>query len=396
MYAHVERIKRRKQNQDNQKKAKEVCWRLLDHCDFFRSHQPASLPCLLLLPPERMGGFQIWSHNWDDQSTPGQFFPVTFLILRSAYLVWEGQASITQPANFQEYSIVLIHCSKWPMGATNRNHKCIYIYTRTSTTQLYWSGKATKLYLSQHTAGGCHCCCLSCWVWGSYLKSLRISTFFPKQDWKTMENSGKKDWKVIQNTWDPWKHFLWSSWSPSTITQSPNRKSVIPDGNAQACSQAKASSTWVAMPMRKKASVKVCEVDVSALWGRHLATTHQNSKPQQKTQNAKTWAILNHRFQAFESSPRLSPGCMPILPFDCWDLQRCSGSHSEANRYRIRWWDDVCGLQFIVSSEILCSKSIKVYAIMCSYITGPAFSLSVPCSVGWACVEDLYWRWSFQ
>ena len=51
------------------KRAKEVCWGLLDHCDFFRSHQPASLPCLLLLPPERMGGFQIWSHNWDDQST---------------------------------------------------------------------------------------------------------------------------------------------------------------------------------------------------------------------------------------------------------------------------------------------------------------------------------------
>ena len=377
------------------KRAKEVCWGLLDHCDFFRSHQPASLPCLLLLPPERMGGFQIWSHNWDDQST-WTVFSSHFSNFTQC-LPCMRRAGVYNPASKFSKSTVLswyiVVNGQWVRQIATIN---VYIYTRTSTTQLYWSGKATKLYLSQHTAGGCHCCCLSCWVWGSYLKSLRISTFFQKQDWKTMENSGKEDWKVIQNTWDRWKHFLWSSWSPSTITLSPNRKSVIPDGNAQACSQAKASSTWVAMPMRKKASVKVCEVDVSALWGRHLATTHQNSKPQQKTQNVKTWAILNHRFQAFESSPPLSPGCMPILPSDCWDLQRCSGSHSEAKRYRIRWCDGVCGLQFIVSCGILCSKSIKIYAIMCSYIIGPAFSLSVPCSVGWACVEDLYWRWSFQ
>lgn len=278
------------------------------------------------------------------------------------------------------------------MGATNRNHKCIYIYTYINYTTILKRQSDKAVPFAAHGGG------LSLLL--PELLSVRKLSQVPANlhlfSKTRLKNSGEKDWKVIQNTWDRWKHFLWSSWSPSTITQSPNRKSVIPDGNAQACSQAKASSTWVAMPMRKKASVKVCEVDVSALWGRHLATTHQNSKPQQKTQNAKTWAILNHRFQAFESSPRLSPGCMPILPFDCWDLQRCSGSHSEANRYRIRWWDDVCGLQFIVSSEILCSKSIKVYAIMCSYITGPAFSLSVPCSVGWACVEDLYWRWSFQ
>lgn len=243
----------------------------------------------------------------------------------------------------------------------------MYVYIIYTYTQLYWSGKATKLYLSQHTAGGCRCCCLSCWVWGSCLKCGQNKI---GKQWKRGLKGHSKHMRPLKTFMKRMKPVNHHAIAQPQICDPGRQRTSLQSGQGLQHLSCYADA--------EKASVKV--------W--NLNTKNKIQRPEH--------FVFNHRFQAFESNPHLSPGCMPILPSDCWDLQGCSGSHSEAKRYRIRWWDGVCGLQFIVSCEILCSKSIKIYAIMCSYITGPDFSLSVPCSVGQACVEDLYWRWSFQ
>lgn len=274
------------------------------------------------------------------------------------------------------------------MGATNRNHKCIYIiYIYVHQLHNYIEAAKRQSCTFRSTRRGA--VAAAAWVveCEEVISSPCESPPFFKnkigKQWKTVEKRIERSFKTHE-TVENISYEAHEARQPSRNRPTANLWSLTATHKPAVRPRPPAPELLCRCGRKHqwksaRSMFQLCEVDILL---QHI-----------KIQN------LSHSQSSLSSfwvSPRLSPGCMPILPFDCWDLQRCSGSHSEANRYRIRWWDDVCGLQFIVSSEILCSKSIKVYAIMCSYITGPAFSLSVPCSVGWACVEDLYWRWSFQ